>query len=99
MQNLRLWQWGRSIPASGLLVILASAHATPPPAADWSAPGPGATLPSATPAETEPPLTMEEAARLSVADQPLLTGREAKIRAEDQQAFAAAQLHDPQLSA
>jgi outer membrane protein, heavy metal efflux system len=41
---------------------------------------------------------MEEAARLSVVDQPLLTGREAKIHAEEQQAVAAAQLPDPQLS-
>jgi outer membrane protein TolC len=41
---------------------------------------------------------MEEAARLAAVDQPLLTGREAKIRAEDQQAIAVAQLPDPQLS-
>jgi outer membrane protein TolC len=41
---------------------------------------------------------MEEAARLAAVDQPLLTGREAKIRAEDQQAVAATQLPDPQLS-
>jgi cobalt-zinc-cadmium efflux system outer membrane protein len=44
------------------------------------------------------PLTMEEAARLAAVDQPLLTGRQAKIQAEDQQAIAAAQLPDPQLS-
>jgi outer membrane protein, heavy metal efflux system len=44
------------------------------------------------------PLTMEEAARLATVDQPLLTGRQAKIRAEEQQAVAAAQLPDPQLS-
>ena len=44
------------------------------------------------------PLTMEAAARLSLVDQPLLTGREAKIRAEDQEAVAAAQLPDPKLS-
>jgi outer membrane protein TolC len=41
---------------------------------------------------------MEDAARLSLVDQPLLTGREAKIHAEDQQAVAAAQLPDPKLS-
>jgi outer membrane protein TolC len=41
---------------------------------------------------------MEEAAHLASVDQPLLTGREAKIRAEEQQAVAAAQLPDPQLS-
>jgi outer membrane protein, heavy metal efflux system len=44
------------------------------------------------------PLTMQEAAHLAAVDQPLLTGREAKIRAEEQQAVAAAQLPDPQLS-
>jgi outer membrane protein, heavy metal efflux system len=41
---------------------------------------------------------MEEAARLAAVDQPLLTGREAKIRAAEQQAVAAAQLPDPQIS-
>jgi outer membrane protein, heavy metal efflux system len=44
------------------------------------------------------PLTIQEAARLAAIDQPLLTGRQAKIQAEDQQAVAAAQLPDPQLS-
>jgi hypothetical protein len=44
------------------------------------------------------PLTMEEAARLAAVDQPLLTGRQAKIQAEEQQAVAAAQLPDPQLT-
>lgn len=43
-------------------------------------------------------LTMQEAARLAAIDQPLLTGRQAKIQAEEQQAIAAAQLPDPQLS-
>lgn len=49
-------------------------------------------------AAVELPLTMEEAARLAALDQPLLTAREAKIRAEEQQAVAAAQLPDPKLS-
>lgn len=49
-------------------------------------------------AEADAPLTMEEAARLSLIDQPLLTGRVAKIQAEEQQAVAAAQLPDPKLS-
>ena len=44
------------------------------------------------------PLTMEEAAQLAAVDQPLLTARQSKIQAEDQQAIAAAQLPDPQLS-
>jgi len=54
--------------------------------------------PTAVPAEGATPLTMEEAARLAGVDQPLLTGRQAKIQAEDQQAIAASQLPDPQLS-
>jgi outer membrane protein, heavy metal efflux system len=57
-------------------------------------PGP----PNAGPTEAGNPLTMEEAARLAGVDQPLLTGRQAKIQAEDQQAIAASQLPDPQLS-
>jgi outer membrane protein, heavy metal efflux system len=48
--------------------------------------------------DTDIPLTMEEAARLAAIDQPLLTGREARIRADEQQAIAAAQLPDPKLS-
>jgi outer membrane protein TolC len=43
-------------------------------------------------------LTMQEAARLAAVDQPLLTGRQAKIEAEEQQAIAARQLPDPQLA-
>jgi cobalt-zinc-cadmium efflux system outer membrane protein len=57
-------------------------------------PGPA----NAGPTEGAAPLTMEEAARLAGVDQPLLTGRQAKIQAEDQQAIAASQLPDPQLS-
>src|SRR5271170_1107324 len=55
-------------------------------------------LAGAVPTVTATPLTMEEAARLAGVDQPLLTGRQAKIQAEDQQAIAASQLPDPQLS-
>jgi cobalt-zinc-cadmium efflux system outer membrane protein len=54
--------------------------------------------PSAIATEASAPLTMEEAVRLAALDQPLLTGRQAKIQAEEQQAVAAAQLPDPQLS-
>jgi cobalt-zinc-cadmium efflux system outer membrane protein len=57
-------------------------------------PGPA----NAVPLESAMPLTMEEAARLAGVDQPLLTGRQAKIQAEDQLAIAASQLPDPQLS-
>ena len=55
-------------------------------------------LSNALAAQAESPLTMEEAARLSLIDQPLLTGRTAKIQAEEQQAVAAAQLPDPTLT-
>jgi outer membrane protein, heavy metal efflux system len=59
----------------------------------------GASPADSVPTETTTSLTMEEAARLAAIDQPLLTERQAKIQAEDQQAIAAAQLPDPQLSA
>lgn len=45
-----------------------------------------------------PPLSLDEAVRLSLSDQPVLTGREAQIKAEEQQAIAAGQLPDPKLS-
>jgi cobalt-zinc-cadmium efflux system outer membrane protein len=53
---------------------------------------------SANAADADAPLTMEEAARLSLIDQPLLAERVARIQAEEQQAVAAAQLPDPKLS-
>jgi outer membrane protein TolC len=48
--------------------------------------------------DAAPLLTMDEAARLALVDQPLLSGREATIEAEQQRAVAAAQLPDPKLS-
>jgi outer membrane protein TolC len=53
--------------------------------------------PLAAAADTDSPLTMEDAVHLATLDQPLLTGRQAKIQSEEQQAIAAAQLPDPQL--
>lgn len=44
------------------------------------------------------PLSLDEAVRLSLVDQPVLTGREAQIGAEEQQAIALRQLPDPKLS-
>src|SRR6202171_6164123 len=88
--------WGTSVPATCLLFILGTAHTTQ--AADRSAPLAYASTPDEVAATTGLPLTMEEAARLAAVDQPLLTGREAKIRAAEQQAVAAAQLPDPQIS-
>ena len=48
--------------------------------------------------EAAPRLTMEEAARLALVDQPVLFGREAMIEAEQQRAVSAAQLPEPKLS-
>lgn len=48
--------------------------------------------------ETSSLLTLTEAARLALVDQPVLKRREATIEAEQQQAVAAAQLPDPKLS-
>jgi outer membrane protein, heavy metal efflux system len=71
---------------------IAHAGSDPPSAiADSNYPDPGSV-------EGATPLTMEEAARLAAMDQPLLTGRQANIQAEEQQAVAAAQFPDPQLS-
>ena len=75
-------------PAFALLFNFAAAHVT----------GAGSDEPAAMPTEASTPLTMTEAARLAAVDQPLLTGRQAKIKAEDQQAIAASQLPDPQVS-
>ena len=57
-------------------------------------------VPASAPAANEAAsrLTMEEAARLALVDQPLLSGREATIEAEQQRAVAATQLPDPKLS-
>ena len=77
-----------------LLCILAVATAQ----AESDPPTPLAYLNRADAVSTAAPLTMEEATRLAAVDQPLLTGRQAKIQAEEQQAIAAAQLPDPQLS-
>jgi len=83
---------------SAMLFALAAVYAVQTRADDWSAPAPDAGLGGDAAAQTALPLTMDEAARLSVIDQPLLSGREAKIQAEDEQAIAAAQLPDPKLS-
>jgi outer membrane protein, heavy metal efflux system len=77
-----------SVFACILLISLAAEHPTqarPSPAND-------------VPTGAATPLTIEETAGLAAVDQPLLTGRQAKIQAEDQQAIAAAQLPDPQLA-
>ena len=45
------------------------------------------------------PLSIEDAVKLALTDQPILSGREASIDAEEQQAVSAAQLPDPKLTA
>jgi len=45
------------------------------------------------------PLSLDEARRLALTDQPILDGRAAAIEADEQQAVAVAQLPDPKLSA
>jgi cobalt-zinc-cadmium efflux system outer membrane protein len=92
--SLRLW--GASVPAICLLFMVGTAHTTQ--AADRPAPLAYASTSGEIATYTGLPLTMEEAARLAAVDQPLLTGREAKIRAAEQQAIAAAQLPDPQIA-
>src|SRR6202022_955557 len=48
--------------------------------------------------DATPVLSLDEAVRLSLADQPILSGHEAVINANERQAIAAAQLPDPRLS-
>jgi len=48
--------------------------------------------------DTGSPLSLDEASSLALVDQPILTGREAVIDADERQAVAAAQLPDPKLS-
>ena len=91
--------FGRSKGTSAICLLLlvgiahtAQAAADRPPLLAYASPSSeGAT-------DTALLLTMDEAAHLASVDQPLLTAREAKILAEEQQAVAAAQLPDPQLS-
>jgi len=45
------------------------------------------------------PLTIDDAVKLALTDQPILSGRQASIDAEEQQAVSAAQLPDPRLTA
>jgi len=95
--SVRSFQFVLSNPVSPLIFILGIAHAPLSAAADWSVPAAYASKSGAHDEQSDS-LTMEEVARLSLVDQPLLSGREAKIQAEDQQAVAAAQLPDPKLS-
>jgi cobalt-zinc-cadmium efflux system outer membrane protein len=87
-----------SNPVPYWALIVAAAHIPQLAAADPVDTLATAGQSSAIASETDTPLTIEEAARLSLIDQPLLTGRAAKIQAEEQEAVVAAQLPDPMLS-
>lgn len=78
--------------------MLAAAPTPHAPAADF--PPAFAYVPTLQPLsyEATPSLTMDEAGRLALIDQPLLSAREAMIEAEQHRAVAAAQLPDPKLS-
>jgi outer membrane protein, heavy metal efflux system len=94
---VRFLRFALRTPMSCGIFLFGAVQAPPLAAAEQSAP-PYASPVRPDTGDANRPLTMEEAARLSLVDQPLLTGREAKIQAEDQQAVAAAQLPDPKLS-
>src|SRR5258706_11794497 len=84
----------RAVRAPALVFVLLCTQAA---AAAYAGSDPPTPLVYSTQADATP-LTMDEAARLAAVDQPLLTGRQAKIQAEEQQAVAVAQLPDPQLT-
>ena len=90
----------RAVCGSGSAFVLMGIFAAGTAQAGSDLPAPLAYLnrADAVATDTPTPLTMEEAARLAAVDQPLLTGRQAKIQSEEQQAVVAAQLPDPQLS-
>jgi cobalt-zinc-cadmium efflux system outer membrane protein len=94
---VRFLRFGLRTPVSCAVFLLGAVQAPPLTAAEQSVTSYTGPL-RADANETNRPLAMEEAARLSLLDQPLLTGREAKIQAEDQEAVVAAQLPDPRLS-
>lgn len=85
--------------ASGLLLLGFTARAQdgmpPVPAAD--AAGHPHAFASVEPSAA--PLSIEEAVRLALSDQPILSGREAAIDADEQLAVSLSQLPDPKLSA
>jgi len=94
---VRFLRFALRTPVSCGVLLFGAVQAPPLAAAEQSGP-PYASPVRADTDDANRPLTMDEAARLSLVDQPLLTGREAKIQAEEHQAIAAAQLPDPQLS-
>jgi hypothetical protein len=82
------------------LLLLSVARAAQPASLDTPPDPPAHTAHTAElpTADAGPPLSLDEASSLSLVDQPILTGREAVINADERQAVAAAQLPDPKLS-
>jgi outer membrane protein, heavy metal efflux system len=79
------------------LLLVWVARPAQPAALDVPRDPPAHTAESPT-ADAGPPLSLDEASGLALVDQPILTGREAVINADERQAVAAAQLPDPKLS-
>lgn len=79
------------------LLLLWVARPAQPAALDAPPYPPAHTAESPT-ADAGPPLSLDEASGLALVDQPILTGRQAVINADERQAVAAAQLPDPKLT-
>jgi outer membrane protein TolC len=78
-----------------LLLVIATASQAAPLDALPDPPHHAAERPTS---DAAPSLSLDEAAALSLVDQPILSGHEAVINANERQAIAAAQLPDPRLS-
>jgi outer membrane protein TolC len=79
-------------------LLVSVAHAAQPAALDVPPDPPAHHTAEFPTAAAGPPLSLDEASGLSLLDQPILTGREALIDADERQAVAAVQLPDPKLS-
>ncbi len=79
----------------GLLLALAGAE---PALALGVSPDPLSQTAAPPTADATSPLSLAEAGRLALIDQPILTGRQALIESDEKQAVAAAQLPDPKLT-
>ncbi|HEY3659190.1 MAG TPA: TolC family protein [Steroidobacteraceae bacterium] len=91
MSRLCLW----SQASCSLLLVIATASQAAPLDALPDPPHHAAERPTS---DAAPSLSLDEAAALSLVDQPILRGHEAVINANERQAIAAAQLPDPRLS-
>src|SRR5882757_5663943 len=91
MSRLCLW----SQASCSLLLVIATAFQAAPLDALPDPPHHAAERPTS---DAAPSLSLDEAAALSLVDQPIVSGHEAVINANERQAIAAAQLPDPKLS-